>query len=202
MRQLTRSFPVALAVSFGTLTLFGLLFVPALSELLTGWALFLIGVALVLGIVNLLGVHTNRLAKGNVYSGILVLSMLVVFVLAITDGLGITDRGVRTVFELVQLPLEAAMASLLAFFLLFAGFRMLQRDHTKWAALFIVTVIIILASKLPLPAPFGDVMDQIGSFIDNYLVNAGVRGILIGVAIGMITVSLRVLTGSERPYSK
>jgi hypothetical protein len=38
--------------------------------------------------------------------------------------------------------------------------------------------------------------------IDSLFVTAGMRGLLIGVAIGTIMLSLRVLVGLERPYNK
>ena len=128
MNNLERTIPVVLVVVFGILAILGLLFFPALADLLTSWASFLAAVALILGTLNLFGVHLTRVLRRNGYSALLIVSMLIVFLLAITDQLGITDRGVLFVFSRVQAPLEAAMASLLAFFLLFAAVRMLRRQ--------------------------------------------------------------------------
>ncbi len=197
-----RTVPVALAIALGLLTLVGLLFVPVVGNTLASWAAFLAAVALLLGVINLLGVHARRMAQGNFYSAALVLSMLVVFGLAIGDLLGFTDDGVGAVFELVQAPLEMAMASLLAFFLLFAAFRMLQRQRTLWAALFIGTVLILLLASTTLPSVLSAVVDPLGKLINDIFVSAGMRGILIGVALGVVVVALRLLTGVERPYDK
>lgn len=197
-----RTVPVALAIALGLLTLVGLLFVPVVGNTLASWAAFLAAVALLLGVINLLGVHARRMAQGNFYSAALVLSMLVVFGLAIGDLLGFTDDGVGAVFELVQAPLEMAMASLLAFFLLFAAFRMLQRQRTLWAALFIGTVLILLLASTTLPSVLSAVVDPLGELINDIFVSAGMRGILIGVALGVVVVALRLLTGVERPYDK
>lgn len=197
-----RTLPVALAVSFGLLTLLGLLFVPAVGSTLASWAAFLAAVALVLGVINLLGVHARRLAQGNLYSGALVLSVLAVFVLAIADYLGFTEGGVGAVFELVQAPLEMAMASLLAFFLLFVGFRLLKRQRTAWAALFIITVVVLLLASAASPPFLSAIIEPVGDFISGVFVSAGMRGILIGVALGAVAIALRVLTGMERPYDK
>ena len=94
------------------------------------------------------------------------------------------------------------MASLLAFFLLFAGFRLLKRQRTAWAALFIATVLILLLASAALPSFLSAVFEPIGQIINDVFVNAGMRGILIGVALGAIVVALRLLTGAERPYDK
>jgi hypothetical protein len=202
MNNIERIAPVSLAIMFGLLAVLGLLFIPALANTLTGWASFLAAVALLLGILNLIGVHARRAVKRNAYSVLLLLSMLAMFALAISDFIGATDQGVEFIFGRVLAPLEAAMASLLAFFLLFAGIRLLQRQRNWWAVLFLATVVLILLGRTPLPGFLGDVFGGISNFINTVFVNAGMRGILIGVALGAITISIRVIMGWERPYDK
>jgi hypothetical protein len=105
-------------------------------------------------------------------------------------------------FTYVQAPIEAALGGLLAFFLFFAALRLLHRRHNLWSVLFIGTVILILLGITPLPPFLSDIFASISSFISLIFVSAGVRGILIGVALGTITVTLRLLLGSEQPYNK
>ena len=102
-------------------------------------------------------------------------------------------------FELVQKPLETAFSSLLAFFLLFAGFRLFQRRRDGWSFLFLATVILLL---LPVPFAAANLFTSLRNLISGLIVTAGLRGLLIGVALGTITLSLRLLVGSERPYSE
>ena len=193
---------MVLAIGFGALALLGILLIPSLGVTLTAWASFLAAVALLLGVVNLLSVHIRRLGSGNAYSGVLIIGMGLVFVLAITDWLEVTDGGVSAIFNYVQAPLEAAMASMLVFFLIFSGFRLLQRQRNWWSLLFIVTAIILLLAQTTLPSFLSDIFTWIGDVISKLFVNAGMRGLLIGVSLGIIVISLRILTGSERPYDK
>jgi hypothetical protein len=193
--------PVVIALLFGWATLFGLLLFPTAGNRLLEWGAFIAAVALVLGVLNLMLVHLRRAAK-NKYSIILLGSMLIVFGLAALDGLGLTEGGVAAVFKYLLTPLEAALASLLAFFLLFAGVRLLRRQRTIWSALFLVSAIILLLSQSPLPGPIGSVLVPIRNLINELFVSAGVRGVLIGIALGTITLSLRLLAGLEQPYSK
>ncbi|MGB3715001.1 MAG: hypothetical protein WA996_11290 [Candidatus Promineifilaceae bacterium] len=202
MNQIKRSLPLVLAYVFGVLALIGLLFVPAIAKTLTGWAGLLAAIALLIGIINLLTVHSRRLVQGNVYSGVLVLSLAAVVLLGVTDYFGLTSGGVSTVFKHVQAPLEAAVASMLAFFLLFSGVRIIQRRRTWWAIIFIVAVIIFLLGRTPLPGLVGDVFLGLSDFLTDVFVSAGMRGILIGIALGAIAVSIRVLMGTDRPYDK
>lgn len=206
--MIKRSIPTAIAVAVGLLTFIGLLLqLDPLSNLLLRWATFLVAVALLLGILNLYAVHLNRLFHGSGYSGILVLSMTAVFALAITDRVGLTSQGVDTLFRWIQAPLEAALAALLTFFLIFAGIQLLRRRRTIWMALFWATAVIILLTTAFtqsrfIPVALSDWIDQVHQAITAVFVTAGMRGILLGVALGTITLSVRLLIGAERPYNK
>ncbi|MCA9936431.1 MAG: hypothetical protein H6662_11750 [Ardenticatenaceae bacterium] len=206
--MIKRSIPVAIAVAVGLLTFIGLLLnLPQLSRLLLTWASFLAAVALLVGVLNLFGVHANRLLKGNGYSGVLALSMAAVFVLAITDWRGITTDGVSTVFNWVQFPLEAALSSLLAFLLLFAGAQLLRRQRNIGGVLFLLTALLVLlstalATSRFIPGRLAETFGAVREVITTIFVTAGMRGILLGVALGTITLGIRLLVGVERPYNK
>lgn len=206
--KLKQSIAVFTAVSFGLLTLVALLFnVGGLSSVILGWVSFLAAIALILGVLNLLLVHLNRLVKEqNLYSGVLVLGILGVFAAAVLDGLS-GSNSVDTIFSWIQAPLEAALASLLAVFLLLAGVQLLKRQRTGWAVLFSLTAVVmllgqaLLTSRL-LPAGLRQPVDQVVEFVQTVVVTAGLRGLLIGVALGTLLLSLRLLMGVERPYNK
>ena len=133
--------------------------------------------------------------------------MLAVFGLALTDSFGLTSDGFDTIFAWIQAPLEAALASLLLFFLLFAGFGLLKRQRSVSTILFLATIILVLlADALPAftftPTAIVRTLKSVKFFLSNLVAMAGMRGILIGVALGTVTLSLRVLLGAERPYSE
>lgn len=201
MTFVRRGIPAIITILFGLGALIGLLVVPAIGDLLLGWATFLAAVALVLGIFNLLAVHLRRTVGGSGYSLLLVLSMVAVFALAITDAVGLTENGVSTVFFQVQAPLEAALASLLAFFLLFAGVRLLRQQRNLWSGLFLLAALFFLVSQSAWPAALTDLLSPVRQVVDVVLVTAGMRGLLLGVALGVITLSVRLLAGLERPYN-
>ncbi|HRQ40211.1 MAG TPA: hypothetical protein PLD25_20060 [Chloroflexota bacterium] len=210
MRRTNQVLPIAIALFFGWLTLLGLVFnlPPVVTNLTLGWAGLLVAFALVLGVLNLFVVHFNRFfKKRNLYSLVLILSMVAVFAIAILDRMGITEDGMTHYFDWVQAPLEAALASLLAFFLLFAGFQLMKRQRTVWSTLFLVTAVLVLAADVLLvtswaPPLLSEWSVRIQDVIQNVIVMAGVRGLLIGVALGSILLSVRMLIGLERPYNK
>ncbi len=199
--------PAAIAIAFGLLTLAGvLLSLPRLTQTLLSWATFLAAIAVLLGIVNLFSVHLSRFVrKRNLYSGTAAIAMLLTIGLAVTDKLGLTTGSVDFVFKWVQAPLEAALASLLLFFLLFTSVRLLKDRRTGWSVLFLataVTLLLLASLSALLPSSAQSVLVMINQFIQTLFVMAAVRGVLIGVALGVIMLSLRVLIGVERPYNK
>ena len=206
--KLKQNIPIFIAIFFGLVTLVALLFdVSGLSDVILGWASFLAAVALIFGVLNLLSVHLNRVFKErNLYSGVLVIGMLVMFGAAIIDGLGNSDN-VNTLFNWLQAPLEAALASLLAVFLLLAGIQLLKRQRSRWAMLFSLSAIVmllgqaLLTSRL-LPATIRQPINQVVEVVQTVVVTSGIRGLLIGVALGSLLLSLRLLMGVERPYNK
>ncbi|HET6445245.1 MAG TPA: hypothetical protein VFI27_11765 [candidate division Zixibacteria bacterium] len=202
MNQIRQSLPLALAYVFGALALIGLLFVPALAKTITGWVGFLAVIALLIGILNLFSVHSRRLVRGNIYSGVLVVSLVAMIGLGITDFIELTDGGVSAAFKYVQAPLEAAFASMLAFFLLFAGVRVIQRRRSWWAIIFITSLVIFLLGRTSLPGFLGEILGTVSDIMTLVFVSSGMRGILIGIALGAIAVSIRVLMGTDRPYNK
>lgn len=206
--KLKQSIAIFTAVFFGLITLIALLFnVSGISTVILGWVSFLAAVALILGVLNLLMVHLTRLFKErNLYSGVLVLGMMALFATAVLDGLS-NNNQVDTFFNWVQAPLEAALASMLAVFLLLAGVQLLKRQPTRWAFLFSLSAIVVLLSQALLasnflPATLRQPVSQVADFVQNIVVTAGIRGLLIGVALGTLLLSLRLLMGVERPYNK
>jgi len=202
MTTLKQYVTLTVALAFGLLTLLGLLFVPALADLLLGWGTLLAALALLFGVLNLFFVHFRRLFAGNVYSTVLVLSMIVVFLLAVTDSLGLTTSGADGAFWWVQAPIEAALAALLAFFLLFAAVRLLQRRPDRWSLIFLLTLIVILLSQSPLPSAAASAVSWLANLLTVVFAGAGMRGLLIGVALGAVTIAVRLLIGMERPYNR
>ncbi len=209
MQTIKRGLPLAIAIAFGLLTMVGLMLpLPALTDLILGWVGFLAAVALVLGVLNLLAVHTQRTtSEKNAYSAVLIISVLAVFGLAVTDALSITENGVARTFDWIQVPLETALASLMAFFLLFLGFHMLKSRRGFGAILFWLTATLVLFSNVFMattlvPPVVRHIFMQIQAIINDIIVIAGVRGLLIGIALGTITLSVRVLLGFDQPYNK
>ncbi len=201
MAILKRGIPVVLAIAAGVATLFTLLWIPAAADLLLDWAAFLAAAALLLGILNLLVVHGRRVSAGNLYSLLLITSMITVFILAISDALGQTQGAVQMTFEWILVPLESALASLLPFFLLFAAVRMLRNRLNVGMLLFMLSTLLFLLTQGGLNTALWTWLTPLRTWLDTIVVMAGMRGLLLGIALGVVVLAVRLLTGIERPYS-
>jgi hypothetical protein len=105
-------------------------------------------------------------------------------------------------------PLTSAMFSLLAFFVASASFRAF-RARTKEATLLLLAAFVILLGRTPLGHYVtGWYPDAIAWLrvenLSNWILSvpnlAGQRAILIGIALGIISTSLKLILGLERSH--
>ena len=180
--------------------------IPVLVELramLVHWAIILAGVAVFVGVANLLAVHWNKIRKkqkGGVYGLLLIASLLLTFLLGLV--LGPDHTTVRLLFEMVVIPVEASLMALLAVTLVYASIRLLRRRTDLMTLIFLVTAVLMLLGMTPLPL-LGDIpilSDVVRPIITQVFATAGARGILLGMALGTLTTGLRILLGVDRPY--
>jgi hypothetical protein len=198
-----RVFTAATAIAAGILILGGYFF-PALAgmqTLLLNWAIILTGVAALVGIFNLISVHADKVRrgeKGGIYSALLVISLIVTFLFGIF--LRPEHSAMQVVMNGIIIPTEAALMGILTISLLYAAIRLLRRRVDVMSILFLLTAALLLLGSATLP--FGDipVVGTVARWVTQVWVLGGVRGILIGVALGALTTGLRVLFGADRPY--
>ena len=212
-----------LAVGFTLLTYL----VPALAGLrsvLVELAVIVAAFAMLIGVVNVLHVHgTNILRRrGWFYSLVLLLSFVGVLLVALFDlvlslnrasGAALAQQAtsgaaMTLVYQYILIPIQASLTALLPFFLAFAAYRTLRIRRTVGSTLgavvFLVTAMVVLLGQLPLsdlPPLVGNGLRTAREAIIGVWAMAGMRGILLGVALGILATALRVLIGADRPSS-
>jgi cytochrome bd-type quinol oxidase subunit 2 len=201
-------FSVVVAIAFGFLVLAGYIF-PILGSIqlfILNVAVILAGFAVLVGISNLLIVHTGKIRqkqKGAIYSAILIISLLVTFALGLLahTGLPVARSLFNDAFLSIQLPIETSLMALLVVTLTYASIRLLRRRLNLLSVVFLITAFLILVGTAPWPF-LGDVpiLSNLRAWIAQFPAAAGARGILLGVALGTLTTGLRILFGSDRPY--
>jgi hypothetical protein len=181
--------------------------ISALGQILIQLVTIVGAIAVVIGILNLCGAHLKNLRKmpNGLYSLLTLLSLVLVVFLRLLERLGVLkvtgsdDPLVTlTIMDAVQVVVESALAGLLFFFLVYAAYRLLRRRVTIWNILFLASLVIVLVGYSTLPGM--EFLSTIRDWVLNVPVSAGTRGLLIGVAIGTVTVGVRLLIGQDRTF--
>jgi hypothetical protein len=192
------------AISAGIIVLLGYFVsidpLPDLRLLLTDWAIVIAGMAVLVGIFNLVAVQMEKIRtrqKGGVYGALLVLSLIATFGFGLL--LGPDDPFIRMAVDAVIGPVEAALMSILAVTLIYASIRLFRRRMDATSVLFLVAAVVFMVAMMP--TPFGPIPgERIILFVEGAVARGGARGLLIGIALGTLLTGVRVLFGADRPY--
>jgi hypothetical protein len=173
-----------------------------LRSMLVDWAVILAALALLIGVLNLTRVHWNRVKtsqKGSVHSLVLIVSLLVTLVIVFVFG-GPTAPWSMWIYTNILIPVETSLLALLAVILIYAFARMFHRGVTIPTFIFAGVVVFVLIGAFSLPGLEFPLLRELRAWLTQVWALAGIRGILLGVALGTIATGLRVLLGSDRPY--
>ena len=179
-----------------------------ISKEVISWALIIGPFALVLAVATLVHTHWVRIrrrAEYWQYSYLVFIGMIIMVVIGIPFG----PRHPTFVwmFENVQVPMDATMFSLLAFFIASAAYRAF-RARTFEATLLLVAALIVMIGNAPIGdliwnkiMPFGGNLPSTARqwILDNPNLSSR-RGIILGVSLGVISQSIRIILGIERSY--
>lgn len=196
-----RILPILVASGCGLLLLLDYLVasprLDAIGAALSEGVAILAAFALLLGVLNLLTVHVQRLKSRRQDRG---LTLALLLSLLITLGVGVAQpsgAALAWILDYAYLPLQSTMTALLAFFIVTAAYRTFRLRNLD-AGILLATSLVLLLAQLPLGAPY---LWPLRDWLLSVPVTAGVRGLLLGVALGTMATSLRVLLAIDRPYA-
>lgn len=212
-----RQIPLAITFIIGLLMVVQYYYVPwnFLGEEMANWFGAISAFAYVLAAVSLYVVNGKRIrdrAEDWPYNIVLLVSLtatLYVGLLKSYPGYRPNDEGTAFdwMFKYIQTPLSATMFSLLAFYIASACYRAFKARSIE-ATLLLGSAFIVMLFRVPL----GQALwvkahlnpEDLKWIIDKLLVggfsNAGQRAIQVAAAIGLISVSLKIILGIERSY--
>ena len=202
-----RRFPTAIAIAIGLIVLLSRFFpnvtLNALGYFFIDSAIIVAAFAIILGFFNIMIVHFKKIGNRQrdwPYSIILLIAMWIVLIFGLLDG-GAASPTVRWIFQYIQFPIQATIASLLAFFVASAAYRAFRARNFE-SILMLIVGIIVLLGQTPLGASMWDQLPTIKDWILGVPSLAGARGIILGVSLGTVATGLRILLGIDRPYSE
>jgi hypothetical protein len=185
--------------------------VAVAARALVGWAALITAIALLIGILGVVGSHIRRVRRRSPdwgYSLVLLAGLLLVIVVGIFFPLpgaagfalpgSLAEEPLHQLFTTIYEPLASSLLALLAFFALSAAMRALGRRSADATLIVVVAVLVLLVQLPPLAALPG--VGLAVQWLNDYIALAGARGLLIGSAIGALVASVRVLLGFDLPY--
>lgn len=168
--------------------------------------------AMILGLGSLIRHNIEKIRKRKehwAYSYILLGSLAASAAIGLgggVDGNGILPTAIggfhfdiQTLYTNIIVPLGGTMFALLAFYMSSAAYRAF-RVHSLTAALLLISAFVVMLGMVPLGDFLGGHFSQIGQWILTVPNTASKRGIMIGVALGVIATSLKIILGVERKW--
>ncbi|MGD9047821.1 MAG: hypothetical protein PVF77_07195 [Anaerolineae bacterium] len=209
MAVLKRMLPTAVAIGVGILLLLGLLtrieLFDTIATRLIDTAVIVAAFALFLGVINVLRVHARKIQHGQpgrIYSVVLIIALLTVLAIGLLSlpgqASGPSQPIIQWIFVNIQAPIQASLSALLVFFVITAAYRLLLVRNLESVVMLVVVILVLLGQMTLGLLP---VLPELKEWILDVPAMAGVRGILLGVALGAVLTGIRLLLGVERPYS-
>lgn len=200
--------PIAITFIMGVL-MFAQFFVPhplaqAFQDEVLVWARLIAGFALALGIGSLITVHLQKIKRRPADRPYSIVALLCLVMMALAGMIwGLESRPFKWLFDNVYMPLDATMFSMLAFFIASAAYRTF-RARTLEATLLLLVAVIVMIGQVPLTGFIHQALPAKVTGVVYWLLMvpnmAQKRGIMLGVALGAISMSLRIILGIERSH--
>ena len=184
------------------------------------WFGIIAAFAIWLGALNLMKISAIKIFRKKSdyqYAVIIIISFLVMVFFGFYEGYkGLfadppysyrdAGTGFDWMYQWVYSALSATMFALLAFFVASASYRAFRARNLE-ATLLLVAAFLVMLGRVPVGdllttwlLPEGYAMSNWADWIMSVPNTAGQRAIMIGIALGLVSTSLRIILGLERTY--
>lgn len=156
--------------------------------------------ALIVGAVSFVRVNAKAISRKQdaLYRGVGLIGMIAMPILAIGWGTAGASPFLW-MFENVQAPMQSTVFALLAFFVASASLRGF-RARSLPAAILLLAAVTMLLSRSWFESATSSALLITSDWLRNFPSMAARRAILIGIGLGSLTTSLRLIVGIERTW--
>jgi len=211
-----RQVPLAITAVVGIVYIFQY-FVPhepvsKFSDWFSDWFAIIQAFAIWLGALNLMKLSAIKVARRKrdwIYSLVTIISFAIIVIVGLffSGGTDFQVRGTRFmyIYDNVYDPLSSTMFAILAFFVASASYRAF-RARNKEATMLLLAAFFVMLGRVPVGdmisafMPEGLRFSNVADWVMNIPNMAGQRAIMIGIALGIMSTSLRIILGIERTF--
>ncbi len=168
----------------------------------------MIAIVAFLGLYSLLNMHWLKIKRNNAGWGYSILVFLGFFVMLL---FGLYNQGdylfkaqveqgmVEWLYTYVFTPCQETMFSILAFFIASAAYRTFRAKSLE-AGILLVAAVVVMFGVVPISGKIWTGFHAVAQWLLEYPNMAVKRAIFFGIALGIVSMSLRIIFGIERSY--
>jgi len=163
------------------------------------WVIGISSMAYAMAVISFLRFHSRRLKDKDYapYSAVALISFLAMALIGFIWGTG-EGSLFQNIYMNVMVPLQATTFSLLAFFMASAAYRAFRIRGVEATALMITAFIVIIGTTT-----VGNYIPRSSEIVEWIMAVpnlASKRGITIGVGLGVVATSIKIILGIERSW--
>jgi len=181
-----------------------------LNDWFSDWFSIVAACAIVLGSLNLIVISAGKVARRKEdwkYAIVIIVCFLVTVVAGLAGGRGYMTTGTafEWLYRYLYVSLSSTMYAILAFYVASASYRAFRARNIE-ATMLLVAAFLVMLGRVPIGdvftkfLPEGSRMSDLQQWIMDFPQTAGQRAIMIGIALGLVSTSLRVILGIERSH--
>jgi MFS family permease len=204
VKMLQKQVPMFICFLMGLL-LFFQFYIPAswsqnFYNTILRWILGISSFAIVLGVVSLIRHHLRKIRKKEdlPYSITLIFSIFVTTLIGFIGGIK-SGTLFDKIFNYIQIPLQSSMFAILAFYMASAAYRAFRARNVE-ATLLLLSAFVVMIGVIGIGDLIHPFVPSFAQWILDVPNLAAKRGIAIGVGLGIIATSIKIILGIERNW--
>jgi hypothetical protein len=181
-----------------------------LNDWFSDWFSIVQACAIVLGSLNLVVISAGKIARRKkdwIYAVVIIVCFLLTLIAGLAAGRGYQNTGTafEWLYRYLYVSLSSTMYAILAFYVASASYRAFRARNVE-ATMLLVAAFLVMLGRVPIGdvltafLPEGSRMSDLQQWIMDFPQTAGQRAIMIGIALGIVSTSLRVILGIERSH--